>query len=128
MEVFLLPRDSSGFAPRVEEPEAAYGFENHTAFVLGRVAPAPPAALVDAWRAEAGLLWEGGGHNPHEGGPQGSTVLYFVRDHLDPARPRRVELHCAGDLSSFTDALPKETEAVERAYRRWAGNGTHLPA
>ncbi|MFC4033359.1 hypothetical protein ACFO3J_17950 [Streptomyces polygonati] len=119
VEAFLFPRDSRAFDRRIEESEVAYGFEQHTAFVVPRPDPPLLAGLVTAWRTEAGLLWEGGGHNPSEGGPQGSTVMYFVRDHGHPARCRRFELHCAGDLRTFTDRLPVETEAVRRAYTAW---------
>ncbi|MEU8912988.1 MULTISPECIES: hypothetical protein [Streptomyces] len=119
VEVFLFPRDSGAFDRRVEESEASHGFEDHTAFVVPRPSPPLLERLVTAWRTEAGLLWEGGGHNPHEGGPQGTTVMYFVRDHGRPSPRRRFELHCAGDLRAFTARIPRETEAVDRAYAAW---------
>ncbi|MFE7539685.1 hypothetical protein [Streptomyces platensis] len=119
VEVFLFPRDSGAFDRRVEESEAAHGFEHHTAFVVPRPSPPLLERLVTAWRTEAGLLWEGGGHNPHEGGPQGSTVMYFVRAHAWPSPRRRFELHCAGDLRDFTAGIAEETEAVDRAYADW---------
>ncbi|WP_299541147.1 hypothetical protein [uncultured Streptomyces sp.] len=118
VEVFLFPRDSTAFDRRIEETEAEQGFEQHTAFVFGRPTAPVLESLVAAWRADAGLLWEGGGHNPHEG-PRGSTVMYFVRDHTRPARRRRFELHCAGDLRDFTSRIPRETEAVRHAYTAW---------
>ncbi|AUG79105.1 hypothetical protein CFP65_4355 [Kitasatospora sp. MMS16-BH015] len=128
VEVFLFPRDSRAFHPRIEESEVAHGFEQHTAFVVTEPSPPLLAALVAAWRTEAGLLREGGGHNPHEGGPQGSTVMYFVRGHERPARRRRFELHCAGDLREFTERLPVETEAVGRAYTAWRPARPDIPA
>lgn len=118
VEVFLFPRDSAAFDQHVEESEVAHGFEQHTAFVFDRPSAPKLESLVTAWRAEAGLLWEGGGYNPHEG-PHGSTVMYFVRDHAWPAQRRRFELHCAGDLREFTAGIPRETEAVRRAYTAW---------
>ncbi|MFB6893581.1 hypothetical protein ACFCX4_30170 [Kitasatospora sp. NPDC056327] len=128
VEVFLFPRDSPGFDRRIAESEAAHGFEQHTAFVVGRPGEPLLAGLVSAWRTEAGLLWEGGGHNPHEGGPDGSTVMYFVREHGRPARRRRFELHCPGDLGDFMDRIPQETEAVRRAYAEWRLAGLEIPA
>ncbi|WP_406096034.1 hypothetical protein [Streptomyces sp. NBC_01013] len=118
VEVFLFPRDSAAFDRDIEKSEVAHGFEQHTAFVCGRPDAAVLESLVTAWRAEAGLLWEGGGYNPHEG-PRGSTVMYFVRDHARPARRRRFELHCAGDLREFTARIPRDTEAVRHAYTAW---------
>lgn len=128
VEVFLFPRDSSTFDRSIAASEVAHGFEDHTAFVVGRPSRPLLAQLVTAWRSEAGLLWEGGGHNPHEGGPEGSTVLYFVREHGQPSRRRRFELHCAGDLRSFIDQAPVDTEAVRHAYRAWRHPGRDLPA
>jgi len=128
VEVFLFPRDSSTFAPSIAASEVAHGFEDHTAFVVGRPSPPLLANLVRAWRTEAGLLWEGGGHNPHEGGPDGSTVLYFVREHGRPARRRRFELHCTGDLRSFIGQAPVDTRAVRHAYRAWRHSGRDVSA
>jgi hypothetical protein len=127
VEVFLFPRDSGAFDRRIEESEVEHGFEHHTAFVVTRPSPPLLARFVTSWRTEAGLLWEGGGHNPYEGGPQGSTVMYFVRDDERPAPRRRFELHCAGDLRTFTDRLPMETEAVGRAYSAWRHAGPDVP-
>ncbi|GGN60534.1 hypothetical protein GCM10012285_58700 [Streptomyces kronopolitis] len=127
VEVFLFPRDCAAFDPHLAASEAAHGFEDHTAFVVGRPSPPLLADLVTAWRTEAGLLWEGGGHNPHEG-PQGSTVLYFVRAHGQPARRRRFELHCPGDLRAFLDRIPLEAEAVRHAYREWRRAAPDVPA
>ncbi|MEU3412710.1 MULTISPECIES: hypothetical protein [unclassified Streptomyces] len=128
VEVFLFPRDSEGFDERVAAAESAYGFENHTAFVVDRPSAPLLGRLVTAWHTEAGLLWEGGGHNPHEGGPQGSTVTYFVRDHRRPARRRRFELHCAGDLRAAVAGLPRPAEAVRRAYEAWPAAPDHPDA
>ncbi|GHG21794.1 hypothetical protein ACFFSH_23200 [Streptomyces filamentosus] len=119
VEVFLFPRDSRAFGRRIEAAESSYGFENHTAFVVERPSAPLLRRLVGAWRTEAGLLWEGGGHNPHEGGAHGSTVTYFVRDHRHPAGRRRFELHCAGDLRDAVAGLPRPAEAVRRAYASW---------
>lgn len=127
VEVFLFPRDCAAFDPRLAASEVAHGFEDHTAFVVGRPSLPLLENLVTAWRAEAGLLWEGGGHNPHEG-PQGSTVLYFVREHGQPSRRRRFELHCPGDLRAFLDRVPVDTEAVRHAYREWRHTGPDVPA
>jgi hypothetical protein len=118
VEVFLFPRDSAAYARWIEHSETTHEFEHHTAFRVTRPGVPVLAELVAAWRAGAGLLWEGGGHNPHEG-EQGSTVLYFVRDAGHPARRRRFELHCAGDLSACADRLDRETDAVHRAYAAW---------
>jgi hypothetical protein len=118
VEVFLFPKDSAEHSQRIEDSEIAHEFERHTAFELARPAARTLAELVAAWRAGAGLLWEGGGHNPHEG-DQGSTVLYFVRDGAHPAHRRRFELHCAGDLRACTDRLDMEIDAVNRAYAAW---------
>ncbi|MGV9555550.1 hypothetical protein [Streptomyces sp. NPDC003401] len=119
VEVFLFPRDSRAFDRRIEESEVAHRFEDHTAFVVRHPQGPLLRRLVGAWRTEAGLLWEGGGYNPHEGTPDGSTVLYFVRDPARPAGRRRFELHCAGDLREVTAALPRQDDAVRRAYDRW---------
>lgn len=118
VEVFLLPHDRNKFAPVVEKSETRNSFENHTAFVVPRPSNEVLAHMISVWQAEAGLIWEGGMHNPHEG-PDGSTVLYFVREHADPARPRRIELNCGGDLRNLIDWLPPDTEAIERAYSAW---------
>ncbi|MEU8029880.1 hypothetical protein AB0C13_14790 [Streptomyces sp. NPDC049099] len=118
VEVFLFPRDSTAFEDRIAVHEAAYGFENHTAFVMPRPSGPLLRRLVTAWHTEAGLLWEGGGHNPHEGGRDGSTVTYFVREPRRPGR-RRFELHCAGDLRGAIADLPRPTEAVRHAYATW---------
>ncbi|WP_030684507.1 hypothetical protein [Streptomyces sp. NRRL B-1347] len=126
VEVFLFPRDSGAFDERIAATEAACGFENHTAFVLARPSSPLLSRLVTTWRTEAGLLWEGGGHNPHEGGPHGSTVTYFVRNHHCPGQ-RRFELHCAGDLRAATAGLPRPADAVRRVYAAWLsarGTGT----
>lgn len=119
IELFLFPRDSRGFDQRIERAEAATGFERHLAFKVPNPDAARLSALIDAWRAEAGLLWEGGGHNPHEGGPEGSTVLYFVRDHAHPVLGRRFELHCAGDFGTFTDRMPAAANVVADIYDGW---------
>ncbi|MEU1887097.1 hypothetical protein ABZ491_16700 [Micromonospora rifamycinica] len=123
VEAFLFPRDRAGYHRQIEANEVAYGFERHTAFVVRRPDTALLARLVTAWRTDAGLLWEGGGYNPHEGGPEGSTVLYFVRDQPQQTRRRRFELHCAGDFRAFLDGLARNTDAVDRAYRRWQTEG-----
>ncbi|QKW18351.1 hypothetical protein HUT16_04075 [Kitasatospora sp. NA04385] len=119
VEIFLLPRDGRAYSPRLEEAEVAAGYEQHTAFVVARPSTALLTRLVASWRTEAGLLTEGGGHNPHEGGPDGSTVMYFVREHAHPGPRRRFELHCPGDLTPFIDRLPREGAAVRRAYAAW---------
>ncbi len=119
VEVFLFPRDSRAYAPQVEEAEVVNGFEQHTAFVVARPSTGLLTRLVASWRIEAGLLTEGGGHNPHEGGPDGSTVMYFVREHDHPGLRRRFELHCPGDLTAFIAGLPEQTAAVRHAYAAW---------
>lgn len=127
VEVFLFPRDSAAFDPVIEKSEVTHDFEQHTAFVCENPSAPVLDALVTAWRTEAGLLWEGGGYNPHEG-PHGSTVMYFVRDHAWPARRRRFELHSAGDLREFIARTPQDTEAVRHAYTAWhrTEHATHL--
>jgi hypothetical protein len=126
VEVFLLPRDSAGFTPVIEASELAHGFEAHLAFVLRSPTEALLRRLAVAWQEEAGLWWEDGGHNPHEGGPHGATVVYFVRDHRWPSRRRRFELHCTGDLRSFLGTGSPHAEAVDRAYAAWTRPDTHL--
>lgn len=128
VEAFFLPRDRSGYERRIEDAETVYRFEQHTAFVVTRPSTTLLTRLITTWRANAGLLWEGGGHNPHEGGPDGSTVLYFVRDQAHPAGPRRFELHCAGDFRAFFDGLAGDADAVDRAYRRWRPTSPGTPA
>jgi hypothetical protein len=123
VEVFLFPREQNEFVDRIEAAETRYGFEDHTAFVVPRPDAGLLTRLTVTWRREAGLVWEGGAHNPHEGGPGGSTVLYFIREHDDPERPRRIELHCAGDLTAFIDQLTLDTEAVNRVYGTWRRAG-----
>ncbi|MFJ5927341.1 hypothetical protein ACIQF6_32600 [Kitasatospora sp. NPDC092948] len=119
VEIFLLPRDGRAYSPQLERAEVAAGFEQHTAFVVARPSTALLTKLVASWRTEAGLIPEGGGHNPHEGGPAGSTVMYFVREHEHPGARRRFELHCPGDLTSFIARLPRESAAIRRAYAAW---------
>lgn len=75
-------------------------------------------------RDDAGLVFEGGGHNRHEGWG-GSTVLYFVGATGGSRRPgerrvRRVELCCAGDFSAILDRHSVDRRAVADAYARWA--------
>jgi hypothetical protein len=128
VEVFLFPRDRPSYESRIEDAETAYGFEQHTAFVVTRPSSTVLARLITAWRTDAGLVWEGGGHNPHEGGPEGSTVLYFVRDRAHPTGSRRFELHCAGDFRAFLDGLDRDADTVDRAYREWQPTGPDSPA
>jgi hypothetical protein len=123
VEVFLFPRDRAGYHSRIEDNEVAHGFERHTAFVVRRPSTTLLARLVASWRTDAGLLWEGGGYNPHEGGPEGSTVLYFVRDQAYQTQRRRFELHCAGDFRDFLAGRARDVDAVDRAYRRWQATG-----
>ncbi|GAA2514118.1 hypothetical protein [Winogradskya humida] len=115
VEVFLLPRDSAGYERRIEDAEAAQGFEQHTAFVVTRPDATLLTRLITTWRTDAGLLAEGGGHNPYEG----STVFYFVREPAHPGERRRFELHCTGDFRAVLDGLAVESGAVARAYRDW---------
>lgn len=119
VEVFLFPREQDEFLPEIETAETANGFEEHVAFVVPRPETGLLTRLVRVWRAEAGLVWEGGAHNPYEGGPGGSTVFYFIRSRPDPRRPRRIELHCAGDLTAFLAGLPRDAAAIDRAYAAW---------
>ncbi|MFI7343999.1 hypothetical protein ACIBUY_39385 [Streptomyces sp. NPDC050085] len=128
VEVFLFPRDSPSFTERIEADEVAYGYENHTAFVMDAPRPAVIERLVGAWRTDAGLLWEGGGHNPHEGGPDGSTVLYFVRAAGHPGTRRRFELNCPGNVREFTARAVPQDEGVHRAYRAWPRLTDDVPA
>ncbi|WP_261568432.1 hypothetical protein [Frankia gtarii] len=119
VEVFLFPRDSPAFDGKIEKSEALRDFECHTAFTVNHPTAELLAVLIAAWRTEAGLLREGGGYNPYQGGPEGSTVLYFVRDQEYPGRRRRFELHCAGDHRTAIVQVPLEIEAVDRAYDAW---------
>lgn len=119
VEVFLFPREQEEFVAEIETAEARNGFEEHVAFVVPRPETGLLTRLIEVWRAEAGLVWEGGAHNPYEGGSGGSTVLYFIRSRPDPRRPRRIELHCAGDLTAFLAGLTRDADAVDRAYAAW---------
>lgn len=118
VEVFLFPRDRNRFAPVVEESETRNRFEDHTAFIVPRPSNEVLAHMISVWRSEADLLWEGGAYNPHEGS-DGSTVLYFVREQADPARPRRIELNCSGDLRNLIGLLSPDAKAIDHAYSVW---------
>lgn len=119
VEVFLFPRTCPELDDHIERSEIAHGFEDHTAFTVARPDPPLLDRLVTAWRREGGLHWEGGGHNPREGGPQGTTVMYFVRSPASSSDRRRFELHCAGDLTAFISGIAVDTESVGRAYTAW---------
>jgi hypothetical protein len=131
VEVFLFPRTSTALDELIVAQERRFGFENHVAFQVR--CPTVPLlhTLFEELCGGGGLLWEGGGHNPHEGG-SGSTVLYFVRDPA-PGAVRsgfeRWELHCPGDFREFLADRPVDSQAVARAYRRWAQTRVeHLPS
>jgi hypothetical protein len=119
LEVFLFPMTASALEPRIVGAERAFGFEDHVALEVVRPDVATIERLLSILQHDAALVFEGGGHNPHEGS-NGSTVLYFVgRTATGPAKRRRLErfeLYCQGDFSTVLDRQPIDHSAVERAY------------
>jgi hypothetical protein len=120
LEVFLFPRTARALEPRIVHSERSSGFENHIAFQVSQPDDQLLERLMALLQDDAGMVWEGGGHNPYEG-TNGTTVLYFVRNRsATPRLIERWELHCRGDFSSVVDRHPVDAAAVARTYAAWA--------
>lgn len=131
LEVFLFPQTAPALRSEILEGERAFAYEDHVAFEVTRPDESGLERLMTLLQDDGGLIFEGGGHNPHEGS-MGSTILYFVSATVRsrPLRgPRfeRFELYCTGDFSAVVDRHPVDQPAVADAYLRWA-NGASLPA
>ncbi|MDX6676086.1 MAG: hypothetical protein QOE31_138 [Solirubrobacteraceae bacterium] len=124
LELFLFARSAAALTPSIVHSERTWRFEDHVALEVGGADEAALERIVILLQQQAGLLFEGGGHNPHEG-PAGSTVLYFVGETrprgITAAPPfRRYELYCSGDRSSLLARHAVDRAAVARTYSRWA--------
>ena len=113
VEVFLFPRTAECWDPAIADNERSFGFEDHVAFDIGEPDERLLHRLMRLLPLRTGLVWEGGGHNPHDGA-RGCTVLYFVGP-----RAQRRELRCEGDFSAVVDRHPVDAAAVARAYATW---------
>lgn len=125
LEVFLFPMTAGALSPRLVDAERELGFEDHLAFEVATPDIPTLDQLVSIFRNDAGLVFEGGGHNPHEGST-GSTVLYFVgrRSAMGSnggPRFERFELYCKGDFSTIIDRHPVDDHAVAEIYGVWSG-------
>ncbi len=123
LEVFLFPRTAPALEQAIIDAERRFGFEDHLALEVRRPDERTLESLMTILVHDAGLLFEGGGHNPHEGA-SGSTVLYFVgptADQTTESRFERFELHCRGDFSAFVQRHLVDDTAVGRLYSDWAG-------
>lgn len=133
VEVFLFPHDSSchesachdsvGARDDIRDSERRNGFESHLGFQVRDAQPARVAALADILEGPGRTLFEGGAHNPYEGGT-GTTMFYFAPDEHSAKKQRpfpRWELQCSGDLSDLTAARPVDTWALDRSYTVLAG-------
>lgn len=105
LDVFLFPRTAPALRAQIVDREREHRFEDHVAFEVGRPDEPTLERLVTLLQDDAGLVFECGEHNPHEGWG-GGTVLYFVAETGRLRRPgdervRRVELCCAGDFSAL---------------------------
>ncbi|MDP2710088.1 MAG: hypothetical protein Q8O56_02625 [Solirubrobacteraceae bacterium] len=124
LEVFAFPQTAPALRPEIVDAERLLGYEDHLAVHVAQPDTPTLDRLMTILQADAGLVFEGGGHNPHEGAA-GATVLYFVGETARSAYGRRArferfELYCEGDLSAVVDRHPVDREAVARAYARWA--------
>lgn len=127
LEVFLFPLTANALNARIIEAERVLGFEDHVAFEVASPNVPTLERFLTILQHDAGLVFEGGGHNPHEG-VRGSTVLYFVGEGVETGsrscpRFQRVELYCKGDFSSIIDRHPVDDRAVERLYANWVELG-----
>jgi hypothetical protein len=113
VEVFLFPRTAEAWSPELADNERSLGYENHVAFDIREPNERLLERLIRLLPVGTGLVWEGGGHNPHDG-RRGCTVLYFVG-----RRSQRWELRCEGDFSSVVDGHPVDAARVARAYATW---------
>ncbi|MFG3258761.1 hypothetical protein [Streptomyces sp. NPDC048172] len=112
VEAFLFPRSCPSLDARLVRDERRLGLEDHTALSVAEPTEQVLAELLDALTG-AGLCWEGGGFNPHEG-PYGSTVLYFAG--TERGALLRWELSCPGDFRALLSRHPVDDEAVARVY------------
>ena len=124
VEAFLFPRTSPALRAEIVDREREHRFEDHVAFEVCRPDEPTLERLMALLQDDAGLVFEGGGHNPHEGWG-GSTVLYFVGETGGSLRAgdrhvRRIELCCAGDFSAMVDRHSVDRHAVADAYSRCA--------
>jgi hypothetical protein len=125
LEVFLFPlATANALEPRMVRDERRLGFENHLAFEV--MTPDVPTleGLLAALQQDAGLVFEGGGHNRHED----TTVFYFVREDWRTSsrscgRFQRFELYCNGDFSTVIGRHPVDHRAVEGVYSNWTDLG-----
>lgn len=118
VEAFLFPHPQAEESP-IAQAERAFGYENHIALQVAKPSRQVLDELMSSLRSDAGLIWEGGGYTPHDG-PEGSTVLYFVREfERDENRCHRWELNCVGDFRELVERHPVDADAVARAYRSW---------
>lgn len=99
LEVFLFPRTAPALHPSIVEAERRFGFEDHLALEDADPDEAVLGRLLGVLGRDAGLAFEGGGHNPHEG-TTGTTVLYFA-GRAGGSGLRRFELSCRGDFSAL---------------------------
>ncbi|HEV7805620.1 MAG TPA: hypothetical protein VGO80_07380 [Solirubrobacteraceae bacterium] len=122
LDVFLFPITAPAVCAEIVDREREQRFEDHVALEVERPDEPTLERLMTLLQDDAGLVFEGGGHNPHEGW-RGSTVMYFLGEtgsrRAGDWRQRRVELCCAGDLSAMLDRHSVDDRAVADAYERW---------
>lgn len=131
VEVFLFPRISPALEQGIIDAERTFGFEDHVAVEVHTPDERTLERLMTILQRDTGLVFEGGGHNPHEGAA-GSTMLYFVGQTAAltrRARFERFELYCRGDFSTLVERHPVDHNAVDRVYSDWVGaDPRHLPS
>ncbi|MGH7926538.1 MAG: hypothetical protein ACREQV_01925 [Candidatus Binatia bacterium] len=131
LEVFLFPKTAKALESHIIHNEQKFEFENHIALQINQPDERLLEQLMVLLQSDAGLIWEGGGHNPHES-TGGTTVLYFVRDQsvITTHRPmfERYELRCQGDFSSVVNRHPVNVAALTETYSAWTNSrhGRHL--
>jgi hypothetical protein len=130
VEVFLFPMTAATFEPRIVQNERNFGFEDHLAFEVLRPDVPTLERLLTALQHDAGLVFEGGGHNPYEGA-SGSTVLYFIGERPGSGpkathRFQRLELYCKGDFSAVVEGQRVDNVDVQRLYSSWSKFGAPL--
>ena len=128
--MFLFPRMAPALKQGIIDAERTFGFEDHVAVEVHMPDERTIERLVTILQHDAGLEFEGGGHNPHEGAA-GSTMLYFVGQQAAltrGARFERFELYFRGNFSRLVERHPIDHKAVDRVYAAWAGaHPPHLP-
>ncbi len=123
LEMFLFPKIAPALDQGIIDTERAFGFEDHLAFEVHTPDERTLERLMTILQHDAGLVFEGGGHNPNAG-TAGSTVAYFVRQKAgltEGPRFERFELYCYGDFSTVIDRHPVDQYEVGRIYSDWAG-------